>query len=67
MIDDNKERRYNLYYILSDRIENEKIPFSLYCNMLCYIMERIEGNQRKEKEDEDEKRRFDQNSKSSTK
>ena len=61
MIVDGKERRYNLYYILSEKIDNEKVSSKIYYDMLCFIME---NNQNKEKEDEDEKRRFNKNCKS---
>ena len=51
---DDKPRKYNLYHIVSESIEKEKMPSKLYYDMLVNIMGKIGENQDGEKTDNNE-------------
>ncbi len=45
MKNEDKSKRYNLYYIISESIEKENIPLKIYYDMLVYLLKKVETNQ----------------------
>ena len=51
---DDKSGKYNLYYIISESIEKEKISSGLYYDMLAFVMQKTDENQGGVKTDNNE-------------